>query len=91
MASDWLAAVLQSNQVPGLKIILNSHNFQQGHFLIIQAPGKIRPLTIWYFDFEEKEYLILQGAHPSPWALNFVLLKRKWRYRLHMKETNNLI
>ena len=42
MASDWLAAVLPANQMPGLKIFVNLHGFQHGNFLVTQAPGAQR-------------------------------------------------
>ena len=37
MASDWLAAVLPANHMPGLKIYVNWH----GSFLITQASDKL--------------------------------------------------
>ena len=37
MASDWLAAVLPANQMPGLKIFVNWHGFLHGNFFITQA------------------------------------------------------
>ena len=38
MASDWLAAQLPANQMPGLKIFVNENRFQHGDFLVAQAP-----------------------------------------------------
>ena len=38
MASDWLAAVLPANQMPGLKIFVNLHGFEHGNFLVVQDP-----------------------------------------------------
>ena len=39
MASDWLAAVLPANQMPGLKILIENLRFKHGHVLVTQAPG----------------------------------------------------
>ena len=41
MASDWLAAVLPANQMPGLKIFVNWHGISHGHFLVTRAPGTV--------------------------------------------------
>ena len=38
MASDWLAAVLPANQVPGLKVFVYSH----GYLLVTQAQGAVK-------------------------------------------------
>ena len=39
MASDWLAAVLPANQMPGLKSLLTYIDFNMRNFLVTQAPG----------------------------------------------------
>ena len=41
MAFDWLAAVLPTSQMPGLKILVNEHRFYNGNFLVAQAPRRI--------------------------------------------------
>ena len=39
MASDWLAAVLPANQMPGWKSLLTNMDFNMGIFLVTQAAG----------------------------------------------------
>ena len=50
MASDWLAAVLPANQMPGLKIFVNQNAFQLGNVLVTQARDR---LPIWNPQFPE--------------------------------------
>ena len=55
MASDWLAAVLPVDQMPGLKIFVNLHAFLHGNVLVTQAPGNyvlcglINAHIVWMF------------------------------------------
>ena len=39
MVSDWLVAVLPANQMSGLKIFVDKHEFKHGNILVTQAPG----------------------------------------------------